>query len=642
MPKIKILPEILANKIAAGEVVERPASVVKEIVENAIDAGATRIFIEIEKGGRSLIRVADNGIGMNRDDAMLSIERYATSKIHKDPDLFTIHTLGFRGEALPSICSVSKFTLVTRSEKSDSAVEIYIKGGKIINVSETGAPVGTMVTVRNLFFNTPARRKFLKTINTEMGHIADVVSGMALGHPGIQFKLTHNRKTIKSWSKARDPRNRAADVLGGSIEKSLLDVSGEKGTLSITGWVGTPAVSRATSRGIYLFVNGRWVRDRMVQHALFAGFSGRLMKGRHPVAVLFIRIPYDQVDVNVHPTKHQIRFLEQQKVHHAIKTAVKKALESDDRKQWSMGRPRDDNPSLPGSGVFEKPAPYDGEKTVPAAGQVMEKKSGFQDVAGRKTAFQYRSDHFKKHTPPVRDNSDEPRAGSLKYDTGVDAALTGPPAKGHLHGVKRKEQYRLWGKKPFSDLTIIGQYHGTYIICESDEGLVLIDQHAAHERIVFEELKAKSDTGKPPESQMLLLPETIELGYRETQILEKLIPELDQYGLVIENFGHNTFVVKAVPLLLDSRNIPDLVIELVEKTAKVGIYSSMSDIMDQCLMTMACHNALRANKQLTQKQITAMLKQLDRCKIPSHCPHGRPTLIKWSLKDLEKLFKRVV
>lgn len=622
MPKIKILPEILSNKIAAGEVVERPASVVKELVENAIDAEATRIFIEIEKGGRSLIRISDNGIGMHRDDAMLSIERYATSKIHKDPDLFSIRTLGFRGEAIPSICSVSKFTMITRPKDTDSGTKIHIEGGRIKNVSETGAPEGTMITVRNLFYNTPARRKFLKTINTEMGHIADTISGMALAHPGIQFKLTHNNKVIKHWSVAHHPKDRAGDVLGRSLEKSIVDVSHEAGTLSISGWVGLPSVSRATTRGIYLFVNGRWVRDRMVQHALFSGFSGRLMKGRHPIAVLFIKIPHDQVDVNVHPTKHEIRFLEQQKVHGAIKTAVKSALNASEFHHISTG------PSRPSSVPFTKS--YDRVNNPAPTAHTIRQRIDFNKL-GSSVAPKDAGSH-----------SHRAESSQAKAFGNINGTETGPPISKNDESKAfspKKSQSLLWKKQFFSDLVVIGQYHGTYIICESDEGLILIDQHAAHERIVFEALKAKTKD-KTPSSQMLLLPETIELNYSETQIMEKLIPGLNQYGLAIEGFGHNTFVVKAVPVLLDSRNIPALITELVEKSAQIGINSGMETIMDECLMIMACHNALRANKQLTQRQITAMLEQLDRCETPSHCPHGRPTWIKWSLKDLEKMFKR--
>ena len=278
MPPIRILPEILSNKIAAGEVVERPASVVKELLENSLDAESTQVLVEIEKGGRALIRVSDNGIGMPPDDALLSIERYATSKIYKNEDLFSIRTLGFRGEALPSIASVSRFSLVTRSRDAETGIELIMAGGKIQKVTETGAPVGTQVTVRQLFFNTPARRKFLKGIQTEMGHIVDVVTAMALGHPGVQFKLVHNGKILKSWVPVSNPADRVIHVLGSELKEGLMALEHDDDYLRLDGWLSAPSVTRKTSRSMHIYINGRVARDRVVQHALFEGYAGRLVK----------------------------------------------------------------------------------------------------------------------------------------------------------------------------------------------------------------------------------------------------------------------------------------------------------------------------------------------------------------------------
>jgi DNA mismatch repair protein MutL len=335
---IKILPEVLSNKIAAGEVVERPASVVKEILENSLDADSTRILIEIEKGGRSLIRISDNGIGMSRDDAMLAIERYATSKIFKDADLFSIRTLGFRGEALPSIASVSRFTLTTREKTSDTATEVTMEGGKLIKVSEIGAPPGTMISVKQLFFNTPARRKFLKTVATEMGHIADTISTIAMGRPNVQFILHHNGRPVHDWYGTSESFARIADILGKDIEKQLHPVDFSNEQISVSGWISSPRISRSTSRRIYTYVNGRSVRDRVIQHALFQGYADRMVKGQFPVAALFIDVPFDQVDVNVHPTKNQIRFAEQRSVHDWIRSAVSKAVSIAERPAWNLGK----------------------------------------------------------------------------------------------------------------------------------------------------------------------------------------------------------------------------------------------------------------------------------------------------------------
>ena len=339
MSNIRILPDILSNKIAAGEVVERPASVVKELAENALDAGATRILIDIEQGGRSLIRVADNGGGMNRDDALLAIERHATSKIASDEDLFDIRTLGFRGEALPSIAAVSRFSLVTRDAGSDAGTELTIEGGRLLNVAETGAPAGTLVEVRQLFFNTPARRKFLKTVATEMAHIADILAGLALAWPQVQFRLTHNERVVKNWPAAADPFERAVEVLGGGLRDDLHPLAFSREGLSVSGWVSSPRVRRTSSNGIFILVNRRWVRDRVAQHALFQGYSQRLVKGQFPLAVLFLAVPPDQVDVNVHPAKNEVRFARSNDVHELIRRAVAQTLYDVDRPGFRQKAP---------------------------------------------------------------------------------------------------------------------------------------------------------------------------------------------------------------------------------------------------------------------------------------------------------------
>jgi DNA mismatch repair protein MutL len=598
MSKIKILPEILSNKIAAGEVVERPASIVKELVENALDAGSSRIMVEVRKGGRSLIRVSDNGVGMSSDDAMLSLERYATSKIYTDGDLFAINTLGFRGEALPSIAAVSKFCLVTRDGTSSSGTEIVVHGGTIQKVSEIGAPQGTMVTAEHLFFNMPARRKFLKTVATEMGHIVDAITKIALGWPDVQFKLTHNEKLVKNWPATGDPVDRIADVLGVDIKDDLCNIKLSADDLTITGWISSTRNTRKTSRGIHLYVNGRVVRDRIIQHALFEGYSGRLVKGQFPLAVLLIHVPYDQVDVNVHPAKHEVRFAHQKNVHEAVRRSVSEALQHADRSGWNAPGTQPNQPTVKQSGIYESTADF----------EIFEKQ---------------------KMAPPFREMgplaSVRP-AFSLNKDPSPDQTGVQTP---------------LWEKKRFGDLRVIGQFRDTYILCESGDGLILIDQHAAHERVLFEQLKNRFQDERKT-SQKLLIPETIDLGYREAKILERLISNLNELGLEIAPFGGDTFVVKAVPLLLKNKEIKPLVIDIVEKIAQIGFSSGMETVLDQCLELMACHGAIRANQRLSDREIEKLLHQLDACDQPSNCPHGRPTWIRWSVKDLEKLFKRIV
>ncbi|MEN8245156.1 MAG: DNA mismatch repair endonuclease MutL [Thermodesulfobacteriota bacterium] len=611
MSTIKILPENLSNKIAAGEVVERPASVVKELVENALDAGSDRIVVEIEKGGRTLIQVADNGVGMIRDDALLCIERYATSKIYSDDDLFSISTLGFRGEALPSIASVSRFRLVTRGQDADVGAEIIVDGGTVKRVADTGAPVGTMVSVRQLFFNTPARRKFMKTVNTEMGHIVETLSGIALGWPEVRMRLIHNGREIKHWPGVANPRDRVVDVLGRDVDAGLHELNYEDETLSIRGWTSSPTHSRSTSRGIYIYVNNRIVKDRVVQHALFQGYSGRIVKGQFPIAALFIRVPNEKVDVNVHPAKNEVRFAEQKKVHDSVRRCVAQALDQADRKNWSSGyRPPAD---------FSDPTPL-----------VSEKGPG----------------GFALKEPPTHDAWVVTNPQAPITDDRSPATDSRPPAIGHMppnrDGIlpKPAEQQALWSKKRFKDLQYVGQFHDTYLIFESDEGLVIIDQHAAHERIMYEHLQKRSHDRL--EKQVLLIPETMDLSYREAAVMAELSPGLQDLAFDVEPFGGGTFVVKAVPAILDGCEIKPLMLEMVDAILESGHGAVLENALDDCLKIMACHGAIRANQKLTLSEIERMLEQLDACDHPSNCPHGRPTWINWPTSFLEKSFKRIV
>ena len=638
MSKIKILPEILSNKIAAGEVVERPASVVKELVENSLDAGSTRIIVDIAQGGRSLIRISDNGSGMIRDDALLALERYATSKIYTDQDLFSIKTLGFRGEALPSIASVSRFSLVTRNVSDDAGTEIVVDGGKIKNVVEVGAPPGTMVSVKQLFFNTPARRKFLKTTGTEMGHIADRIASIALGHPGVHFRLSHNDKIVKNWPAAAEPFDRIVDVLGHDLKSDLLAIDSQTGGMSISGWIASPRANRRTSRAIYIYVNGRLVRDRIVQHALFDGYAQRLVKGQFPVAVLFINVPFDEVDVNVHPTKNEVRFARQKEVHETVRKTVAQTLYEMDRPGWGPT-----GASVASGTEFGiRNSAFDEPRRVEAGKKGL--KFGRQNLefAKKKVAERNREWERIDDVPHQTLNTENPAPITESESRGSHPAAHNPdPATHTPHPATRPPQASFWQKKRFGDMRVIGQLHGTYIVCEAEAGLILIDQHAAHERILFERFSARS-AGRKPSVQRLLVPETIDPGFREAGILARILPDLMELGLEIEPFGGNTFVVKAVPVLLAEQEVKPLIIEIVEKIAEIGAAPGLAEALDRCRMIMACHGAIRANQALTDKQIKGLLNQLDDCRNPSHCPHGRPTWLRWELRSLEKSFKRIV
>ncbi len=610
MARIRILPEVLSNKIAAGEVVERPASVVKELVENSIDAGADRIVVEVGNGGRRLIRVADNGSGMARDDALLALERYATSKIRRDEDLFAIRTLGFRGEALPSIASVSRFILATRRPEDEAGTEIEIAGGKIESVREVGVPPGTMITVRDLFFNTPARRKFMKTVATEMGHIGDGLAGLALGHPQIHFELRHNERLLRRWSRTGDAAERVAAVLGAALRRDLMPMALETEAATVGGWVAAPRVNRRTSHGVHIFVNGRHVRDRTVLHAVLQGYRERLMKGQYPVVVCRLTVPADEVDVNVHPAKHEVRFVRQQQVHGAVAGAVHAAL-------VSGVRPAGLNPGEPDNRL----------RALSASHREMD---GVAESAPE----------FNRPSEPT-----ERAAGGMTAKSGMtfQSPATGkrPAPPGTIHPEPVPPQPSLWSGGQFAHLKLIGQFRRTYIICESDAGLVLIDQHAAHERIYFEQLRKRSQT-RNAAAQALLIPETLELDFREAAALEAMREAFARVGFDIEPFGGNAFIIRSVPDFLATAELGPMIREIIEGALAAGVKPEPGVLQEESLKIMACHGAIRARQTLATAQIQRLLAQLDECENPSHCPHGRPTWIRWSEQALEKAFGRRV
>jgi len=548
------------------------------LMENAIDAGSTKVAIEIEKGGRALIRVSDNGIGMGHDDAILALERYATSKIQDEGDLFSIATLGFRGEAIPSIASVSDMEIVSREAGAREGTRIVVKGGKVRKVIEVGAPKGTMVSVRHLFFNTPARRKYLKTEQTEMGHVSDKVHRMALAWPNIHFKFSHNGRTLGNWSQTPRALHRVVDVLGQAFENRLYEVAFQGPTIEVQGFVSSPEMAKTTSRGLYVYVNKRFVRDKVLNHAIMEAFTGRLMKGRFPVVVLFVSLAHDQVDVNVHPTKNSVRFEAPRKVHDSVERAVSESLKQFDRPLWGQSKTVQSQ---------EAPIPY-------------------------------------RFSPPSEKIGEPEPAQAFPEQKRLPEATPS-----------------LWPEKSFSSLKIIGQLHNTYIVCQSDDGLVIIDQHAAHERVLYDVLKA-SHSRSSVTTQGMLVPETLELDHREAEILEILLKDLGEMGLEIEPFGGRTYLIKCVPTLLGGRPAKPVIMEIVEKAAEMGLTSGLTQAVDECLIIMACHGAIRANQKLSEEEMRRLLEQLDDLEHASHCPHGRPTFVHRSLTQVEKDFKRIV
>ncbi len=600
MTTVRILPEILSNQIAAGEVVERPSSVVKELVENSIDAKASAITIEVEKSGKSLIRVSDDGIGLSRDDALLSIERYATSKIFTKEDLFSISTMGFRGEALPSIASVSKFTMVTRPENKDTGTRIEILGGKIHNVSDIGAPVGTLVEVKDLFFNTPARKKFLKSDNTEISHISDGIAGMALGHPDIRFRLFSNKVLQKNYPSGDSLFQRTVNVLGTEVSKKMNEIRYSEDGLTLSGYCVHPDIVRNSSSKIFLFVNRRLVYDRGLISAIFQGYRGRLMKGRYPLVVLFIDIAFDEVDVNVHPTKREVRFFNHQRVYEAVSGAIGRSFSMAQKNISGYSSSNISQSSIPPAFYPDKPV-YIRENDSPRVEQSM-------------------MTWGKSENKPM-DN--EPG----RKEICIPEPLKGqPPAE------------RLFSPDP---PRIIGQIMGTYILAESEAGLMLIDQHAAHERIVYEALKKKISSFETIR-QELIIPETMELNYKESDILISLMPDLSSLGIEVEPFGGTTFVIKSIPSIISQKEMKPILMEIIEKISTEKDEFSKDGWLDECIILMACHKAVRANLKMNVMEMQALLRDLETCDNPMHCPHGRPIRVIMSKNDLEKLFKRIV
>jgi DNA mismatch repair protein MutL len=601
--KIRILPENLCNKIAAGEVVERPASVVKELLENSLDAGATEIRVEVERGGKKLIRVMDDGEGMGRDDAFLCLERHATSKIRSDEDLFRLQTLGFRGEALPSIAAVSRFMLRSRTEDSLEGWEIYAEGGTVKRAGAVGCSSGTIIEVRDLFFNTPARRKFLRRDETEMGHVGDVITKLALAHPEVQFRLIHNGRSLIDVYRHTALPERVGALLGRPLLQDLVPVAVEgPDELVLQGLLAQPAASRSTSASVYTFINGRYIRDRVVQHALMEGYRNLLEKGRYPVAILFFSIDPALVDVNVHPTKHEVRFRDQRRVHDFISAAVRETLR-------------------PSAWLSKQNQPC-GKPTIPVSETNAGEAPPFQP-AGPGPA----QEHLRRVQESLANYARTHPEGS-----GPAVPLAFPRAE--EPGTMPREERGF-----FSDLKILGQYRRSYILAQDGDDLVLIDQHAAHERIGFERLRVQFRQGSV-ERQALLFPAVLEFDFRESALLMEHLEEFSRLGFDLEPFGGNAFALKAVPRLLGDAEAERLVRDVVGEIALVGKSGLVEDALDEVFAVMACHSVVRANQSLSQPQIEALLRDMDRVDFKAHCPHGRPVMKRLSLNEVERMFKR--
>ncbi len=590
--RIKILPDDLANKIAAGEVVERPASVVKELVENSLDAGAGRVFVEVQAGGTKLISVSDDGCGMGPDDALLALERHATSKITAADDLSSILTLGFRGEALPSVASVSRMRLTTVNAAGKAGTLLVIEGGRLVTVKEIGAPVGTTVVVRDLFFNTPARLKFLKSIETEFGHIAASMEKMALANPGRHFRLTHNGREVLDCPPVKRLGDRVAQVYGSDFARGLIEIAHTRGPYTVAGFVSAPGVSYSDRSRQDTFVNGRPVRNQTATRALYDACQSLLMKERHPASIIFLEMEPSLVDVNVHPAKREVRFAENSEVHRAVFEAVTGAFKAGDTQGGDAAH-------------FVGMHPWkDG---------VREAVDVYMSAAESRRDFWPRAGY-----PPRQEDMRLPHAKHAPEPS--DGASDGPPGK--------------WEVYPQAM-----QVSDSYIIMPAEDGYMVIDQHAAHERVQYERVKAGYGR-KGPGSQGLLVPERLDLNAREAALMEGILPELDKMGIEAESFGGGSFLIRSKPLFLDKADIKEVVLGILADMDEGDVKGKVEDLREKVYQLMACKSAVKAGTRLHPEAVNRLVRQLFECEMPYTCAHGRPTVIKIGLNDLEKMFKR--
>ena len=601
---ITILPETLTNKIAAGEVVERPASVIKELIENSLDAGATNISLEISAGGRRRIRVIDNGRGMSREDALLSLERHATSKIRVDSDLDSIMTLGFRGEALPSIASVSRFLLATREPDSLEGTEITVEGGRVRDVRSCGMAPGTVISVEQLFFNIPARMKFMKSAETETGHVGDVVSRMAVSRPDVAFSCISDDREMLRLQRS-DLQRRLAQVVGRESSQHLYPVTSEVNYVTISGFISGPSLVRSGTQALFTYINGRFVRDKVVQHAVMQAYRGVIDRGRYPVVALFIELQPGEVDVNVHPTKHEVRFRRQSVVHDAIQSAIEEVLS---RSPWLA------SPQTTGSKSKEATGQLCRERIAAAAQSTLELPSGGD------SAILYSTNN--RATP------------ALTVSTAADNESVREPVASF-----QPEPLQSQSRGYFSALSVIGQFHSEYILCQSDSDLIIIDQHAASERVAYQILKQQCQSGRI-ESQRLLFPEILELTFSEVELAVRFSTNLAGIGFEIEPFGGKTILVSAVPRMVAPNDSVLLIRDVLTDLERFGTSSAFNDVLDSLLSRIACHSVIRGVRQLENIQIRELLHQMDYTDFAASCPHGRPVSHVVTLAELQKIFKR--
>ena len=668
MNRIRLLPDHVANQIAAGEVVERPASVVKELVENAIDANAHRITIEIGAGGRSLIRITDDGWGMSRDDALLCLERHATSKIQKAEDLSAIMTMGFRGEALPSIASVSRFTLTTRArdETAGEGTQIVLQGGRITEVKAAASPSGTTIEVRALFFNLPARRKFLRSEDTERAHIQHYLVLAALGHPDVGFTfITDGRpawqlpplQATTQGQRLDALRDRLRQLHGGSNQWIAVDFSSQieeapchdepdapvlrepiASHFRLWGLIGTPGTSRSTRDEQHLFVNRRPVDNRGLNHALIEGYHTALMKGRYPVCCLFLEINPAAVDVNIHPSKREIKFREEGPVRRMVAKAVREALLQYARQQSASAQ-------TPASSAQSESLAVSGPRPLDQPASERSTSSAFSTPAEAPpqslVPAQSSLELAHRHPAPLPvaslslvSSPHGPPASSVPAMQATTALANNPSLSTSSLSIPPSPLLSI-------PLRIVGVVGRLYVVLESDRGLVLLDQHAAHERILFEQMLSRMEEASQAPSQRLLLPETIEVSIRDADFVRRHLDVLNRLGVSLREFGERTFLLDALPPFVRASDPRRFTLDLVDALKAAGSGVNTLRVGEDVVAKTVCRHAVKANDPLRGPELEKLVEDLRACEMPYTCPHGRPTLIEMGWRELERRFGRV-
>ena len=653
MGKIHVLPERVANQIAAGEVVERPASVVKELLENALDAGATRIRINVEAGGKKLIQIVDNGCGMVRDDAMLAFERHATSKIKDTDDLLTIATLGFRGEALPSIASVSRLHLETCAEEGTPGTVIEINGGKMMRVEEAGLPLGTSITIRDLFFNTPARKKFLRSESTELSHIASLVTHYALAHPEMHFELHSATNALLVAAPVEGYRERVYQVFGKETLDQLIPLAAvqplervglpqpppwrrdpedelekrEPGEMRLHGFVSKPEIQKLNRNSIFIFVNGRLIRDRLVQHALTEAYRNILPPTVFPVVLLFIEMPAAEVDVNVHPSKTEVRFRQGTVMHDFVRDAVRDAL--------MKARPVPQFLAEINAQPTASPSLTPGTRSGDGA-PIVPWRSLYEPAAANGFALQ---------APMI-----PPATARLEFDGGIaieaNAAVSlarapeltvpdhgcAPPIEPAAQSPPTLESLRT--------LKALGQIKNSFILAVNEDGLWIIDQHVAHERVLFERV-LRQRAAQHVESQRLLMPLVIELTPAQQAVFSEIATELAHNGFEAEPFGSRSIAVKVAPAGVDAGQIEHMLNEVLEQLTREDQAINLEAVRTRIAASIACHAAIKVNMPLEQNKMEWLLAELAKTQHPMSCPHGRPVVLRYTMTEIQRAFKRI-